>query len=379
MSEERLRFVIAASRGEKTQQELASEFGISRQTGHKWLQRYRAEGSSGVLVERSRAPKRRPLESPPEVVSACIGLRERWPDWGARKLHFLLQKQRPELPLVGVSTVQRILAREGLIREKDRHLPAIGRFERASPNELWQMDFKGPQGFRQRSGPLSVLDDHSRFLLTLEHLENARTRAVQDSLRKTFDHHGLPDQMLIDHGTPWWNANSPWGWTELSVWIMRQGIRIYLSGIRHPQTQGKVERMHASLVSAIHKRRADADEQQWLDEFRQEYNHVRPHEALAMATPASRWKPSSRAFCADPAPWEYPATQLPVQLSDTGQMRWHGRRWNVSRALHNQTVGLEVTGNRCLVYFCNTPVQELDLLSGATAALPIDPFRSLHC
>jgi transposase InsO family protein len=362
-----------------TQQQLAAEFGISRQTGHKWLQRYRAEGATGVLVERSRAPKRRPAEAPPEVVSACIELRERWPDWGARKLHCLLEKQRPELPLVGVSTVQRILAREGLLRKQDRHSPAIERFERAAPNELWQMDFKGPQGFRQRSGPLSVLDDHSRFLLALEHLENARTRAVQNCLRKTFDHHGLPEEMLIDHGTPWWNANSPWGWTELSVWIMRQGIRIRLSGVGHPQTQGKVERMHLSLVSAIHKRRADADQQNWLDEFREEYNHVRPHEALGMATPASRWKPSSRPFFDDAPAWEYPANRMPVRLNHAGQMRWQDRRWNVSRALHNQTVGLEVTGNRALIYFCNMPVQELDLISGATAPLPVDPFRFLHC
>jgi hypothetical protein len=241
------------------------------------------------------------------------------------------------------------------------------------------MDFKGPRGFQRRSGPLSVIDDHSRFLLTLAHLENARVKAVQDCLRRTFEQRGMPDQMLIDHGTPWWNANSPWGWTELTVWIMRLGIRIYLSGFRHPQTQGKVERMHGSLLNAIRKRCPDADQQSWLDEFRNEYNHIRPHEALSMATPASRWKPSPRAFCAEPDPWEYPDTQIPVLLNHQGQMRWQGRRWDVSRALQNQTVGLEVTGNRVLVYFCNTPVQELNVSAGITAALPVDPFRSLQC
>jgi hypothetical protein len=157
------------------------------------------------------------------------------------------------------------------------------------------------------------------------------------------------------------------------------GYPISLSGIRHPQTQGKVERMHGNLYAAIRKRRGNADEQIWLDEFRHEYNHVRPHEALGMATPASRWKPSSRSFSIDPGPWEYPASQVPTRLNHNGQMHWQGRRWDVSRALQNQIVGLELTGNRALVYFCNTPVQEIDLSSGKSAALPVDPFRSLQC
>jgi transposase InsO family protein len=194
-------------------------------------------------VERSRAPHHRPSESSGTVVDAVVELRHRWPDWGARKLHALLGQQRPDLQ-VSMTTVHRILDRNGLIYPSARHTPAVQRFERAEPNVLWQMDFKGPKGFRQRSGPLSVLDDHSRFLLALQHLEYARAADVQNCLHNVFDNNGLPDQMLMDHGTPWWNANSPWGWTQLSVWIMRLGIRIYLSGVRHPQTQGKIERMH---------------------------------------------------------------------------------------------------------------------------------------
>jgi transposase len=225
LSEERLRFAVTASRAEKPLGELCAEFGISRQTGYTWLNRYREEGASGVLAARSRAPLHRPWEASQGIVSAVVELRQRWPDWGARKLHHRLRLERPELEPVSASTIQRILARNGLIREQDRHLPALQRFERETPNELWQMDFKGPRGFRDRSGPLSVLDDHSRFLLVLEHLDCARTEPVRNCLSRTFAAHGLPAQMLIDHGTPWWNANSPWRWTELSVWIMQQGIR----------------------------------------------------------------------------------------------------------------------------------------------------------
>jgi transposase InsO family protein len=378
VSEERLRFALAASRKEKPLSHLAAEFGISRQTAYMWLQRYQAEGAAGILVERSRSPHSRPQESVPDLVRAVIQLRRQFPDWGARKLHHVLREQRPDLG-ISVSTTHRILDRQGLIRDIDRHVPALKRFERERPNELWQMDFKGPKGFRHRRGPLSLMDDHSRYVLALEHLENARVKAVQERLRAVFEEHGLPWQMLIDHGTPWWNANSPWGWTELTVWLMKLGIRVLLSGIRHPQTQGKIERMHGCLCSAIWKRRADADDQLWLDQFRHEYNHVRPHQALNMATPASRWKPSPRLFPAQLSDWEYPSSFLPMQLNDSGQMQWHGRQWDISRALQNELVGIQVNGEIALVYFCNTPVRELRLQTGQSVPLPMDPFRTLTC
>ena len=224
-----------------------------------------------------------------------------------------------------------------------------------------------------------MLDDHSRYLLALEHLPDSRVGSVQNCLCRTFENHGVPEAMLMDHGTPWWNANSPWGWTELSVWLMKLGIRVLLSGIRHPQTQGKIERMHRCLCAAIWKRRGDADDQAWLDQFRHEYNYLRPHEALAMATPASRWKPSSRLFPDHLCDWEYPDSFVPMRLNQSGQMRWQGRRWDISRALQNELVGIQVNGDRALVYFCNTPVLELRLNTGQTAALPVDPFRTLSC
>lgn len=375
--DERLRFVVEASRGEKPLKTLACEYGISRQTGYLWLKRYRAEGAGGVLVERSRAPRRRPAESSEALVDAVLVLRRRWPDWGARKLHARLAQQRPELK-VSKTTVHRIMDRNGLIYPSARHKPAVQRFERAEPNVLWQMDFKGPKGFRHRSGPLSILDDHSRYLLALQHLEYARAGDVRNCMRGVFEQNGLPDQLLIDHGTPWWNANSPWGWTELSVWIMQLGIRIYLSGVRHPQTQGKIERMHGCLSAAIWKRRGEADVQQWLDDFRHEYNHVRPHEALAMATPASRYRPSIRPLPAVIRDWEYGDSCKVIRLNQNGQMHWLNRRWDVSRALANQTVGVEVTAQHAIVYFCNTPVLELQPENGRTQALPVDPFASLN-
>jgi transposase InsO family protein len=367
--EERLRFVVLANRKERTMTGLCREFGISRQTGYTWLQRYQSGGSSQV-VDRSRRPLHSPERTSAEIEQAVVELRQRWPDWGAPKLHTLLQQACGSSP-IAVRTVHRILERHNLIRERDRYLPATQRFERSQPNELWQMDFKGPQGFPSPVGPLSILDDHSRYVIALKHLGSTRMSGVQSTLQTTFEHCGVPQAMLMDHGTPWWNAANPWGITELAVWIMRQGVRLLFSGIRHPQTQGKIERMHGALGQAVYKRGANLLEQDWLDVFRQEYNHIRPHESLAMATPASRWHPSVQAFQSLPPEWSYPAGMKIMRLAGDGQLNWLGRRWEISKALRRQPVGLELIGSRALVYFCRTPLRELDTETGTNSPIPV--------
>ena len=312
-------------------------------------------------------------------MDAVIALRQQWPDWGAKKLHPKLVQLKPELARIAVSTVHRILVRNGLVANQDRHRPALGRFERSAPNELWQMDFKGPLGFNKGVGPLSILDDHSRYLLALRHLGNTQAEGVRKTLEQTFAAHGLPETMLVDHGIPWWNSASAWGWSGLTVWIMRQGIRMVFSGVRHPQTQGKVERMHGALEAAVRKRQGRPAEQTWLDQFRLEYNTVRPHEALQMQTPETRWKPSPRPYQPDPPPFLYPSGMETVRLSGQGQLNWRGRRWDISRALRNQIVGLQIIGDRVLVFFYSTALRELHLSSAASLVLPAQPSGSLDC
>src|SRR5262249_16756947 len=184
---------------------------------------------------------------------------------------------------------------------------------------------------------------------------------------EAFEQAGLPEVLLVDHGTPWWNGSSLTGWTELTVWIMMQGTRMTFSRFRHPQTQGKVERMHGALQRAAYKRQQRLDDQQWLDEFGHEYNHLRPHAALAMQTPASQWQKSPRQFQANPPDWNYPHPVEPVRLTGQGQLQWRGRRWEISQALRHQLVGLEVIEQRALVYFCNTVVRQIDLCTGKSS------------
>jgi hypothetical protein len=214
--------------------------------------------------------------------------------------------------------------------------------------------------------------------LALHHLGSTRLEGVRSTLEATFRQSGLPDVMLFDHGTPWWNGASPWGLTELTVWIMRLGIRLAYCRVCHPQTQGKVERMHGALQRAIRKRRADPEDQAWLDSFRHEYNHIRPHQALQMAAPSQHWHPSPRPFIESLPDWEYPSPLEVYRLAGQGQLGWRGRRWEISNALRDMLVGVEVIEEaRAIVYFCRTPMRELNLKTGAATPILGKPIRSL--
>ncbi len=355
--EQRVSFVVAASRGEKSLSGLCQEFGISRPTGYLWLARYREQGLAGI-AERSRRPARSPEQTAAEVEQQVVALRQRYPDWGARKLQELLRQGGLELAR---STVHRILLRQGLIGEDQHARLAPQRFERAAPNELWQMDFKGPLCPAERVGPLSVLDDHSRYVVALRKVANTSGELVREHLQTAFCECGVPAGMLMDHGIPWWSAQSPRGFTKLSLWLMKQGIALHWGRIRHPQTQGKVERFHGELQRALQCRPARADLQDWLDEFRWEHNHVRPHEALGMQTPVTRWRRSERAYDPNPPVWEYPSGSWVLKIDSDGKIKLKGEHWLISRALNGERVRLVVLEQRVLVYYCRTLVRELDL------------------
>ena len=173
---------------------------------------------------------------------------------------------------------------------------------------------------------------------------------------------------------PWWNSQGA-GWTRFSVWLTQQGIELRFSGIRHPQTQGKVERLHGSLHRALQRRgrpRRREDWQGWLDAFREEYNHERPHEALEMATPASRWRPSERRFEPRPKSWGYAEGAWVRRLGVNGALWLNGVRWEISRALAHEHVALERVGERILVRYCRTTVREIDLVSGCSLPVPVN-------
>jgi transposase InsO family protein len=223
--EQRVRFVVEATRGERSLTALCEAYEISRPTGYLWLQRYREAGIGGI-AERSRRPRESPRRTASAIEQQVVELRRRYPDWGARKLQVLLAEAGLPLPR---NTVHRILRRHGLIGEQERIPAATQRFERSRPNELWQMDFKGPKGWPAKVGPLSVLDDHSRYLIALAANRTMHGEQVRRHLEEAFERCGVPEGMLMDHGTPWWSTYSVWGGTRLSLWLMRQGIQLHWS------------------------------------------------------------------------------------------------------------------------------------------------------
>ena len=368
VSEQRIRFVIRANGGEESMAGLCREFGITRPTGYTWLKRYRDGNTVEALREHSRRPKTSPRQTAAELEAQVVAQRQKRPDWGARKLRKVLER---EGVMLKQDTIHRILQRHKLIAERRQHPPAIQRFERALPNLLWQMDFKGlPKDQAHGWTPLSVLDDCSRFALGLTALESNLGRLVREALTRTFEDNGLPDAMLMDHGKPWWDVNQACGWTRLSIWLRQLGIRLHFAAIRHPQTQGKIERFHGSLQAALRERGYPADRQSWpawLEQFRQEYNHVRPHEALQMETPASRWQPSSRPFPQKLPEWEYDSGAELKQVRSSGNIAIAGRDYFVSAALTGQQVQLQTLSNgRLLVFYRRTCVREIDLLKRQT-------------
>ena len=370
--DQRVEFVVRASRGESLSS-LCREYEISRPTGYLWLSRFDEHGVTGI-EEHSRRPHLSPRRTAAGIEERIVTLRRQRPDWGARKLAVLLEREGIVLPVI---TVHRVLVRHGLVLDRESRQQATGRFEREQPNQLWQMDFKGQKGTGAAIGPLSVLDDHSRYLVALEQTGTTRSEAVRERLEGAFRSSGLPDALLMDHGVPWWNARSANGWTQLMVWLMKQGVSCYFSGVRHPQTQGKVERFHGSLERA--RSRAGAEQwltQNWLDNFRHEYNQVRPHEALGMRTPASLWWPSTRVYDPNPQAWDYGAGAELRKVGQQGHIYIGDRRWRVSQALASHTVRLERIDQRVLVYFCRTLVQEIDLSGERSTAVERSPLNS---
>ena len=226
------------------------------------------------------------------------------------------------------------------------------------------MDFKGPLQRGDKLGPLSVIDDHSRYLLLLQKVASTSGELVREHLQDTFRRCGVPQAMLMDHGTPWRSGQAPSGLTQLSLWLMQQGIQLHSGRIRHPQTQGKVERFHGELQRAVQYRRPQVAElQHWLDEFRWEHNHIRPHEALQLQTPASCWQPSPRRYDPNPPAWEYPVGARVLKVDSDGKLKLRGEHWVVSRALKGERVQLVTIEQRVLVYYCCTLVREFDFAS----------------
>lgn len=362
--DQRREFVALAQAGGVSMAELCRRFGISRQTGYVLLRRVAAEGEAG-LAPRSRRPRSSPRRTAAPLEDAVVTARQEQPAWGGRKIAQLL-KDEGQAGVPAASTVTGILHRRGLIDpvEASKH-QAWKRFERASPNELWQMDFKGHVAMdRGRCHPLTVLDDHSRYALGLQACDNEREATVKAQLTALFRRYGLPQAILCDNGAPWGAPNGMI--TALEVWLLRLGIRLYHGRPYHPQTQGKEERFHRTLKCELLQMRHLPDlpsAQAAFDAWRQVYNHKRPHQALGLATPGSRYQPSPRSFPETLPEPVYASDDLIRRVRADGSVSFKGRHHRVSQAFAGLDLAIRPGPEDGLrtVFFGRFPVATIDL------------------
>lgn len=361
---QRTEFVEEALKENANIRALCREYGISARTGYKWIKRYKEQGDAG-LYERSRCPRHSPQKSSPEVEEAVLQVRSQHPSWGGRKIRWQLEQEG----LHGVpaaSTITAILHRYDKIQpEESAKHHALQRFEMEQPNQLWQMDFKGYFEIANgsRCHPLTVLDDHSRFLVGLKACHAERSQTVKYRLESIFEEYGLPERMLMDNGSVWQGFH-----TGLTFWLVRLGIQVVHGRPYHPQTQGKEERLHRTLHEELLREQQFFDLkdcQEKFDTWRRMYNYERPHQALGMQPPATGYQPSLRIFTGQFPLIEYQPNDILRQTDIYGRIQFHAKRFHVGKAFRQSQVALRPTAVDGIfnVFFCKQRIAQISLVS----------------
>lgn len=341
--DERVRFIADWLADENTMSELCAAYGISRKTGYKWLGRYRELGPEG-LHDLPRAPLNHGRATAPDLVERIVAVKETHPPWGPKKIMARLKRTAPELIWPSVSTAGAILKRHGLVSGRKRaRLRACGNGpwpQAEGPNAVWTGDHKG--WFRTRDGwrcePLTVMDASSRYLLALEATGSTADEEAWPVFERLFEEHGLPDRFRSDNGSPFASAGIT-GLTPLSVRFIKLGIVLERIAPGKPQQNGRHERFHRTMLPLAEAPQADKTAQgQAFDAFRRSYNEERPHEALAMDTPAQHYRRSQRVMPRSLPEPDYPAEAAVRHVRHNGEIRWNGGFIYVSNSLAGEAV-----------------------------------------
>ena len=337
----RTEFVEAVLSGKLTKSQACRVYEISRPTGDKWITRA-LNGEN--LNDRSRAPFRTANRIPKHMEDLLVSYRKMYPALGAIKIHRIMEDEG-YTGLPSPSTFNAVFKRNGLIT-KEASLAAMPyqRFEKSEPNEMWQADFKGDFAMMngQRCHPLNIIDDCTRYNLCSVPMPDETLASVQPSAEHVFREYGMPRIFLCDNGNPWGVSQSA-GFTKFEVWLMDLGILTIHGRALHPQTQGKEERFNGSLKREHLRYIQIADMEDAAKElaaYRQFYNCKRPHHALGLDTPASRYKPSDRKFPDKIEPWEYPVGYELRTIKETGYFTYRGQGYFLSEAFGGKTVAV---------------------------------------
>lgn len=366
--DERTKLLARLDAGERMV-DLCREYGISRKTGYKFLERYRQLGDEG-LADRSRAPRRVALRTSAAIEELVIATRKAHRTWGPRKLRAFLLERQPGLALPAPSTLGLLLDRNGLVERRRRRPRTPWPCEQLTPateaNDVWCIDFKGQ--FQLGDGrycyPLTITDQFSRYVLCCEAFDRIDGTAVRCTMKRVLREHGLPRVIRSDNGSPFASVGLH-GLSRLAVWWMRMGIRPERIEPGHPEQNGRHERMHLTLKQETTRPAGQnlLQQQERFDDFMASFNHERPHEALEQRPPASHYQPSHRKAPEVLEPPSYPLHDQVRHVTASGHVNF-GRRGAVaflSTALGGESVGIrEVADGRWRVTFLDLDLGDYD-------------------
>ena len=374
--EQRIEFALKAMRTLNFRA-LCQEYGVSAKTGYKWKQRFLQEGIEG-LAEESRRPKTSPEQLPEGEVCEIVRLKMAHLSWGPRKIREVYLRRHGEV--ASESTFKRVLERAGLTQKRrKRRSSEAGRLcsgrRATAANEVWTVDFKGWwRSGAKRCEPLTVRDEHSRYLLEVRALQDARSETVRKSFERLFERQGLPGAIRSDNGSPFASALALLGLSRLSAWWVALGIDLERGRPGHPQDNGAHERMHRDISRELEA--LGESDQEALDLWRQTFNFARPHEALGMRCPGELYAPSHRKYDGTPEDLEYPQ-MCTRRVCQHGLIKVDGQRLFLSTSLAGWSVGLKpITQNVMDVWFGRLLLGQIDLSASNFIRADIRPNKT---
>jgi transposase InsO family protein len=377
--EKRLEFALRAQSCENFRA-LCREYGVSARVGYKWKKRLLEQGV-WQLAEKSRRPHRSPHGLGEEEICRLVQLRQRHPTWGARKLQNVYERAHGQAP--SESTIKRVLERCGLVKKRRKRRASLGGQIGGKPvaatcNDIWTVDFKGWwHDAEGRCEPLTVRDEYSRYVLEARALADARTESVQACFERLFELHGLPLAIRSDNGSPFSHCASPLGLSRLSAWWVALGINLLRSRPGRPGDNSHHERLHRDLCAEVEG--IDYTERQAaLEEWRKEFNHQRPHEALGMRRPAEVYHSSPRPWEGTPEKIDYEGL-ITRRVQQRGAIRFEDQSYFISTALAGWHVGLKrLADDTCEVYFAKLLVGHLELTTASFLPMKASQANQRH-
>jgi transposase InsO family protein len=377
-------FINAMLKNEKPFKHLCADFNISEKTGHKWKNRFYEEGKIG-LFEQSRAPKSSPCSLPEQTIIAILNIKYAHPSWGPKKILAIYQRNHRTQDAPSLSSVKRVLEKSNLVKRRKirKSMPDSSRLRKRiqpeSCNDVWAIDFKGWwKSDGEICEPFTVRDLHSRYVLETRLMESKSGEAVRAVMTELFKKYGLPKVIRSDNGTPFASPNGILSLTRLSAWWITLGIIPDRTDKGKPGQNGSLERFHADIANEVEKKVPGGRRQNQvvLDAWREEYNTVRPNEAIGMKTPAELYTPSERKYEGDFDVIEYPPGFLPRKVSNNGTIVLFGLCISVSFALRGLTVGLkEIEHNKYHVFLADFLLGELR--TDLCCFTPLDTVESI--